>query len=222
MESTANAIPKETVSNVATASGHGHPRLSEKDSCPQTQLDDKSSVPMTDRTSLSLPPQLPLEEWQRLGTKIFAFWDSSSWWLGDWLVYGQTNYPDRYQVAVSETGLSYQTLRNYAWIARQFKVHRRRPSLSFQHHAEVASIPQEEQDRWLSRAEKFGWSRNELRRRIKASQKPAEQNHPEETNIQVKVDTQLKTRWKAAAEKQDKDLDTWMITVLNQAAAAEA
>ncbi|MBR8743444.1 hypothetical protein DSY14_17175 [Nocardiopsis sp. MG754419] len=174
---------------------------------------------MTDRTSLSLPPRLPLDEWQRLGTKIFTFWDSSSWWLGDWLVYGQANYPDRYQVAVSETGLSYQTLRNYAWIARQFKVHRRHPELSFQHHAEVAGISQDEQDRWLDRAERFGWSRNELRRRIKASLKPLTQNGPEETNIQVKVGAELKRRWETAAKAQDKDLDAWMIAVLNQAAA---
>jgi hypothetical protein len=41
---------------------------------------------------------------------------------------------------------------------------RRRDTLSFQHHAEVAAIAEPEQDLWLTRAQRLRWSRNELRR----------------------------------------------------------
>ena len=49
--------------------------------------------------------------------------------------------------------LDYQTLRNYAWVARRFPAGRRRAGVSFAHHAEVARLPEPEQDYWLRRAE---------------------------------------------------------------------
>ena len=41
--------------------------------------------------------------------------------------------------------LDYQTLRNYAWVARRFAMSRRRDTLSFGHHAEVPALPEPEQ-----------------------------------------------------------------------------
>ena len=56
---------------------------------------------------------------------------------------------------------------NMAYVAGRFDVARRRPGLSFSHHAEVASLPPEEQEIWLDRAEVGGLSvravRHELR-----------------------------------------------------------
>ena len=92
------------------------------------------------RNGLWLPAQLTIEDWSEIGMQIATIGDSSAWWLGDWLVYGKKKYPDRYKQAISATALDYQTLRNYAWVCRQFPVPRRRPTLSFQHHAELASL----------------------------------------------------------------------------------
>ena len=94
--------------------------------------------------------------------------DSSAWCLGDWVVFGASRYSDRYLRAIEQAGLEYQTLRNYAWVARRFESSRRREALSFQHHAEVASLPEPEQDLWLQRADAAQWSKTELRRRISA------------------------------------------------------
>jgi hypothetical protein len=94
---------------------------------------------------------------------------TSAWCLGDWLVYGETRFAGRYRSAIEHTSLEYKTLRNYAWIARKFPHARRRVSLSFGHHAEVAALPDPEQDYWLSQAESLGWSRNSLRRELRIS-----------------------------------------------------
>src|SRR5262245_51189864 len=62
---------------------------------------------MTTRTHLRLPGTLELADWRRIGEQIFLISDSSTWWLGDWLVFGEENYPGRYRRAISETGLDY-------------------------------------------------------------------------------------------------------------------
>lgn len=121
------------------------------------------------RTSLTFPRAVPLEAWISIGVEIFSITDASSWWLGDWLIYGQNRYPDRYKRAIEASSLHYKTLRNYAWVARKFDVSRRRDTLSMQHHAEVAALTEEEQELWLDRAEQEGWSVTELRRNIKES-----------------------------------------------------
>ncbi|MFI6507766.1 LmbU family transcriptional regulator [Streptosporangium sp. NPDC050855] len=173
---------------------------------------------MTRRTALSLPPNMSLTAWSRLGRQIFIISDSSAWWLGDWLIYGQAQYPDRYKRAIAETSLDYQTLRNYAWVARQFSLSRRREKLSFQHHAEVASLPEPDQEIWLNRAEKGSWSRNELRRRIKAERNGGVAD--EVTHIQMNVIAEQKKRWQEAAESTEQDLLVWMVSNLDRAALA--
>jgi hypothetical protein len=61
-----------------------------------------------------------------------------------------------------------QSLMNMAYVASRFEVSRRRPGLSFSHHAELAGLAPEDQELWLDRAEAGGLSvrklRSELRR----------------------------------------------------------
>ena len=107
--------------------------------------------------------------WEQVGTRLFAFADSSTWWIADWLAYGHSTFRDRYEEAVKRTSLSYQTLRNYTWVARAFPLPRRRQTLSFSHHLEVVALEQPEQDYWLRRAEELSWSRNRLRAEVRGS-----------------------------------------------------
>jgi hypothetical protein len=73
------------------------------------------------------------------------------------------SYGRRYKEAVAATGLDYQTLRNYAVVARRFELSRRPDNLPFQYHAEVGSLSDYEQDHWLDLgAAGRHWSRNEL------------------------------------------------------------
>jgi hypothetical protein len=174
---------------------------------------------LTKRTSLSIPPGMSINAWRHLGRQIFVISDSSAWWLGDWLIYGQRQYPDRYKRAIEETSLDYQTLRNYAWVARQFHVTRRRDKLSFQHHAELASLTEPEQDTWLDRAEQGSWSRNELRRQLRASKTPG-RLPGEVTHIQMNVIADQKKRWQEAAESEEQDLLAWIVAILDRAATS--
>nr|AGZ15454.1 putative regulator [Streptomyces sp. MK498-98F14] len=129
------------------------------------------------RTSgMVFPPNLSERSWERIGFGLRELTNSSAWWLADWLIFGETTYGlRRYREAIDRTGLDYQTLRNYAWVARRFEHHRRRDSLSFAHHAEVTRLSPAEQDYWLREAEQRKWSRNELRRVVRAGL--AEQGH---------------------------------------------
>ncbi|TBL45502.1 hypothetical protein EYA84_00470 [Verrucosispora sp. SN26_14.1] len=164
---------------------------------------------------------MPITAWRNLGKQIFVIADSSAWWLGDWLIYGQSAYPDRYRHAIAETSLDYQTLRNYAWVARRFTPHRRRERLSFQHHAEVAGLPEQEQEAMLTQAELNGWSRNQLRRQIQQRRGVAKTQPAEIVQLQMNLVADQKQRWQAAAERADTDLLAWIVANLDHAATVQ-
>ncbi|GAA1439547.1 hypothetical protein GCM10009602_10470 [Nocardiopsis tropica] len=171
----------------------------------------------TRRTSLHLPDGMAMSDWERWGQHIFVISDASAWWLGDWLIYGQENYPHRYKRAIENTSLDYQTLRNYAWVARKFIPGRRREKLSFQHHAEVCGLPENEQEKWLSEAEAGRWSRNELRRRIKLHAR-GEDAVPETMYVQVAINPERRKQWQEAAESSGMSLPEWASATLDMAA----
>ncbi len=171
----------------------------------------------TRRVSLDLPDGMAIGDWESWGHHIFVISDASGWWLGDWLIYGQKNYPQRYKYAIERTSLDYQTLRNYAWVARKFIAGRRRENLSFQHHAEVCGLPENEQEYWLAQAESGRWSRNELRRRIKLHNR-SESALQETAYVQVAIDIERKKKWQAAAENSGMSLLEWASSTLDVAA----
>lgn len=175
----------------------------------------------TKRTSLHLPEGMGIGDWERWGQHIFVIADASGWWLGDWLIYGQKNYPNRYKHAIEKTSLDYQTLRNYAWVARKFVPGRRREKLSFQHHAEVCGLSEGEQEQWLAAAEAGGWSRNELRRRIRERSK-GENELVSTSYLQMEINAERKRRWQEAAENSGMSLLQWASEILDREAGKTA
>jgi hypothetical protein len=171
----------------------------------------------TKRTSLILSEQLTIDLWCRIGKHILNISDSTAWWIGDWLVFGEERYSDRYKRALSDTGLDYQTLKNYAWVARKFPVSRRRDRLSFQHHAEVAGLADHEQEIWLNRAEQARWSRNNLRRELQASRRSPEASTAVFV-LRMDVASDRQERWQAAADKSLCSFMDWAIRALDKAA----
>nr|CAA55773.1 lmbU [Streptomyces lincolnensis] len=171
------------------------------------------------RVGLRIPAVLNFDTWERAGRHIARVADSSAWCLGDWIIYGQTRYSDRYRRAVEAAGLDYQTIRNYAWVARRFDLSRSVRRSSFQHHAEVAALPEEQQDHWLEQAERHEWSRNELRRNVRGArgQKKSDTagrdvvtHHPEAERVE---------RWRTAAERSGASLEEWICARLDFAAS---
>jgi hypothetical protein len=201
-------------------SHNGHHNANNSSQCLNIRLDELASA----RTNfLQFSTQIPFSRWKRIGQQIAGISNASAWWQGDWLAYGQARYPDRYKQAIEETSLDYQTLRNYAWISRRFDKSRRRSTLSFQHHAEVASLPEEEQDKWLDRAEKFGWPRNVLRQYLRINRQASGDQagrRGKDSLIQVRVPVGQEERWQEAALRMGRPLDEWIVFVLDHAAAA--
>jgi hypothetical protein len=173
---------------------------------------------LTRRTSLELPLGLSISDWRYLGERIFVISDSSAWWLGDWLVYGQNLYPDRYERVINETGLDYKTLRNYAWVARKVPASGRRDKLSFQHHAEVAGLSEDQQHKWLAMAEENGWTRGELRRRIRDSRSQGGENSLPRAVVELEVFQERQERWQMAAASSDMEFLEWIIVTLDRVA----
>ncbi|WP_328807621.1 LmbU family transcriptional regulator [Nonomuraea antri] len=181
---------------------------------------------MTRRTGLQFPNSLAYSIWERIGKQISLITDSSAWWLGDWLIYGEKEYADRYRMAIEQTSLDYQTLRNYAWVARRFSLGRRRDKLSFAHHAEVAALSPADQDLWLLRAERHAWSRNRLRRELRGATGPdktlradaSQRDHTVDVNVRLTSSPEQLERWKLAARMQNRDLVNWMVDGLESIA----
>lgn len=168
---------------------------------------------------LQIPRDLAYEDWERAGRRISRIVDSSAWWLGDWLVFGKKNYSDRYQRAIRAAGLQYQTLRNYAWVARRFDLGRRHALLSFQHHAEVASLLVEEQDRLLARAEAETWTTKQLRKAIR-QMRAGHDDKPAMNAIgsRIEVPKNRIELWRKAADRQGVEFNDWMRSTLDRAA----
>ena len=176
---------------------------------------------LTTRVGLRMPAKMAYDEWERAGRQLADVLDSSSWWLGDWLVYGKDHYTDRYQRGIRAVGLSYQTLRNYAWVSRRFDLTRRRPALSFQHHAELASMPVVEQELWLDRAEQRQWTTKQLRGAIRAARQGERQPRtPAEPIRRLEVPGSRLQWWHKAAERLGLDFEQWVMTTLDSAASS--
>ncbi len=120
-----------------------------------------------DPAGLELRHGLTFEEWQAAGQWLQRAGGSVMWWVGDWWAYGEHSYGERASQAVGSEGYKFQTLADAGWVARQIETSRRREVLSWNHHREVASLEPNEQDKFLDKAEKGGWSRNELRTHVR-------------------------------------------------------
>lgn len=171
---------------------------------------------------LRMPAKLTFDAWERAGQQLSAMVGLSSWWLGDWLVYGKKHYADRYQRAIRAAGLKYQTLRNYAWVSRRFELSRRRAALSFQHHAEVASLPLDEQDQWLDQAEKEMWTIKQLRTHIREMPSGGVGRKEHSAVIRrIKVPNSRVEWWRRAADQSGIEFDNWVTIALDRAAEQE-
>jgi hypothetical protein len=174
---------------------------------------------LTTRVGLQLPATLTFEQWAETGPKLVRIVDAFAWCIGDWLIYGQERYADRYAKAVRDLSLDYQTLRNYAWVARKFETSRRREGLSFQHHAEVASLRPTDQDEWLDRAEKHRWSKSQLRRELKEVRSSGQQvDHAGTALPRLPVEPDRLESWRVAATHAGTDLASWVVATLDREA----
>jgi hypothetical protein len=188
---------------------------------------------MVSGRGLQLPRRLPFERWLGIGRQLSAVTTSAAWCLGDWLAFGEKAYAGRYREAIEQTSLDYQTLRNYAWVARRFALSRRRDTLSFGHHAEVAALPEPEQDYWLRQAEQHHWPVKQLRHQVHNSlseRSRGQHNPPAQTEdprdwvilrLQLRLTADQLQTCQAAANNASLSLEAWTILAVEHAARHE-
>lgn len=133
----------------------------------------------TSHTTMTLTdPGLTYEDWEIIGRQLGLFATATQWWIGDWMIAGETMFGDlaaqaadvaqtRYTLEHRVTGLDPGYLANIRSVCDRIKAGQRRAELSFSHHQEVAPFEPDEQAEWLKRAVDNGWNRNQLREAIR-------------------------------------------------------
>lgn len=133
------------------------------------------------RVSWSALGDLEITEWIHQGRRMSMIGRSAGWWIGDWLRFGNARYGEKYARAIRITGYDAQTLMNMVWVASRVEISRRRESLSWSHHAEVASLDLLPQERLLNHADAERLSVRDVRELVRGERraKAAAESAPE-------------------------------------------
>ena len=120
-------------------------------------------------TGLEIAEKLSADEWRDLGLQISRTRGATQWWIGDWWAFAENRYGDRKAMVEAEDweGPAFQTCMNAAIVSNAFETSRRREVLSFRHHAEVASLPVEWQERVLDHAEENNFTTKQVALHVK-------------------------------------------------------
>jgi hypothetical protein len=188
-----------------------------------SQGDQESQAVVVSPIAANIVDGVDFDEWLAIGQRFLGLHRSSAWWLGDWLVYGEWCYGSKYRVAVEHLSLTYDRLRDYAYVAANVRPPVRRRDLSFSHHRLVAKLAPDDQRAWLARAAAERWSKRTL---ADALQADALQAHAPGSSAQASASARLRlsidedrlSRWKMAALSEHTALHGWVIATLDRAA----
>jgi len=127
-------------------------------------------------TGIEFSEELSFDEWDALGQKLAPVGKSIGFIIGDWINYGENHWGERYKDALERTGLAYQTLAQYSYVARKVQFSCRQEKLGFEHHLVVAKIKDSEEQRyWLDMAVKHKLGKRRLRKSINFGRLATEQ-----------------------------------------------
>jgi hypothetical protein len=127
-------------------------------------------------------------QWVAVGRRLGGISRTNQWWLGDWLLYGAAKWGEKYVEAAKITGYDVRSLANIASLAGCFEMSRRRDNLTRSHHAVVAALDPDEQDRWLDLATAERLSVADLRIELRSTEhrrSAQERTHAESTKEDV-------------------------------------
>ena len=110
-----------------------------------------------------------IEKWLELGTLLTGMESSLNWWIGDWLVFGEHTYGQKYSQAESVTKHRQDYLKACHFVSHKVPSQNRMQGLSWSHHREVAGLSVPEQKKWLNQALENEWTVSELRINMRKS-----------------------------------------------------
>lgn len=108
------------------------------------------------------------DEWYAAITWAKQVEKASPFWVGDLLQWGEAKFGEMASQVHEAIGYEYQTSANAQYVCKKIPPERRRPTVPFSHHAEVASLPPAEQDKWLDKCETENLTREQLRVQLRA------------------------------------------------------
>lgn len=118
-------------------------------------------------TGIQFNHELSFEEWDALGQKLGEVGKSIGFIIGDWINYGESRYGEKYEKALARTGMAYNTLANFAYVARKVQSSLRNENLDWYQHYAVAKLKtDDEKSYWLEMADKHDLSVRRLRKSI--------------------------------------------------------
>jgi hypothetical protein len=164
-------------------------------------------------TGIKFQEELSFEEWEALGQKLAPVGKSIGFIIGDWINYGEKLYGQKYEEAISRTGLAVQTLRNYAYVARKVGLSCRHDKLGFEHHYVVAKLKSpEEQTRWLKMAVKHKLGKRRLQKsinfgRLATEKEVAGDPHDKRHTTYLALLNKIRRWWQEQIEKAP--VDAW-------------
>lgn len=112
---------------------------------------------------LSITGVHKIEDWLEVGKLLTGMESSLNWWIGDWLVFGEHTYGQKYSQAESVTKHRQDYLKACNFVSSKVPAENRIQGLSWSHHREVAALSVSEQKRWLTKALDNEWTVSELR-----------------------------------------------------------
>ena len=138
-------------------------------------------------------------EWDELGKKLTSMSKILGFYIGDWINFGVTAFGDKYKEALATTGIPYNTLKNYASVAKRVKPDQREKSLGFEFHSSVAKFKSFEQKKWLLMATTHNLSLRRFRKSIKlgrlATEEETDDNPADRAQISHLVPINGFVRW---------------------------
>lgn len=129
----------------------------------KTALEAAGAVISDVSLSLADPLSLSYTDYEHLGHLLGRIGAAYPWWVGDFLNYIEDVFPHEWPQLAELIPLHEQTKINYKSVAKHMPPNRRRDSLVFSTHAEVAYMEPAERERWLDLAVEHGWKRQQLR-----------------------------------------------------------
>lgn len=113
------------------------------------------------------------EQWLAAIRFASSVHEAAPYWIGDLLTHAESreDWREVMDQLIAETGLTRKTLENYGYLASHVEEPERAIAPSPAHAAEVAPLERVDQTKYLEQARTEGWTRNELRRRIRSDQR---------------------------------------------------
>lgn len=126
--------------------------------------------------------ELAFQEAQYVLDTLYGTFERSQFYMGDLLNFCKSTMGEAYAQLIDETKYSIKTLQNFMWVASRVVADSRWDTLTFDHHASVARLDPDEQDRWLNMAAEGSWSARRLREELKG---PPKEKEPKYRKVKI-------------------------------------